>query len=481
MMNKTGLWSGWCAGVVLAFVGGCTKPNPLNCSDGSCTDPSLPFCDVDGSLGGEANTCIAVACTPDSFAACRGDLAITCNALGNNYDELRCNKGCEPNIGCRVCDPGQTVCANGQVQTCDANGEVVASQDCPLGCFEDQPRCRDIDPSNGLAMFLDMTSNPSDLDLSAGGIINLSTGVVIDDKGRAVAATTHLTTQSNGVPLRVVVAKRVRLGNVQAYGEEPVGKRPALAIIATDKITVEGTLAVDSGSLHLNGCDGGQSVYSDSLQGGLRAFAGASGGGANATDGGTGGDAPPDGSGGIAGVAIGTQALVPLQGGCAGGVVIANGVSTQEFLPGGGAVQLSSRVAVEVTGTINEAGADGFEDQVGNGGVVAFGAGAGGAILIEAPTVTLGASAKLLAGGGNGKGCNPAKPFCGAGGVGATVDHPAGNGGDSQNGTGPINMEGGSGGGGLGRERINTPDRTYSRSSGTVEVADVTTGTLSTR
>jgi len=39
----------------------------------------------------------------------------------------------------------------------------------------------------------------------------------------------------------------------------------------------------------------------------------------------------------------------------------------------------------------------------------------------------------------------------------------------------------GGGGGGGGRIRINTPDRTYVRSSAAVEGGVVTTGTLSTR
>ncbi|HEV7555027.1 MAG TPA: hypothetical protein VGO00_06230, partial [Kofleriaceae bacterium] len=61
--------------LVAAFVliGACTKPNPKNCGDGSCTDPAFPFCDVDGSVGGEPNTCIAVTCSADQFAACRDD------------------------------------------------------------------------------------------------------------------------------------------------------------------------------------------------------------------------------------------------------------------------------------------------------------------------------------------------------------------------------------------------------------------------
>ena len=139
----------------------CTKANPAaKCSTGTCTDPSAPFCDVDGTLGGTPGMCLGVTCMPGDFAACRGDVALTCNSMGNNYDELQCQKGCTPEAkGCRLCDAGQTVCANGEVQTCDANGAVSSSESCPLGCFESEPRCRELDPSNALASYVDMVPN----------------------------------------------------------------------------------------------------------------------------------------------------------------------------------------------------------------------------------------------------------------------------------------------------------------------------------
>ena len=154
------------------FAASCsTKENPAaKCSTGTCTDSAAPFCDVDGSIGGTPGMCLGVTCTPGEFAACRGDVALTCNANGNNYDELLCQKGCTPEAnGCKLCDPGQTLCANGEVQTCDENGAVTASESCPLGCFEDQPRCRELDPSNGFASYVDMVTDPPDIDLPMGG------------------------------------------------------------------------------------------------------------------------------------------------------------------------------------------------------------------------------------------------------------------------------------------------------------------------
>jgi hypothetical protein len=120
---------------VLVAVAGCTKQNPAaKCSTGTCTDPSAPFCDVDGTIGGTPGMCLGVTCDPGSFAACRGDVALTCNQMGNNYDELQCAMGCTPEAkGCKLCEAGQTVCTNGEVQTCDQNGAVSSSESCPLG------------------------------------------------------------------------------------------------------------------------------------------------------------------------------------------------------------------------------------------------------------------------------------------------------------------------------------------------------------
>ena len=84
----------WRLGLVVAVLtGACTKPNPQSCQDGTCTDPAFPFCDVDGALAGEDQTCIAVACTANEFVACRGDRAITCNTTGTDYELELCSGG----------------------------------------------------------------------------------------------------------------------------------------------------------------------------------------------------------------------------------------------------------------------------------------------------------------------------------------------------------------------------------------------------
>ena len=52
--------------ISLGFIGlvaigsGCTVPNPKSCADKFCSDPNFPFCDMDGSIEGAPQTCIAV-------------------------------------------------------------------------------------------------------------------------------------------------------------------------------------------------------------------------------------------------------------------------------------------------------------------------------------------------------------------------------------------------------------------------------------
>ena len=131
-------------------------------------------------------------------------------------------------------------------------------------------------------------------------------------------------------------------------------------------------------------------------------------------------------------------------------------------------------------------------------GTGVYGGGAGGGLLLEAPAVTLGPAAPLLARGlggqANGVGtyaedgnpipgatCNAGLgTACGNGGAGAAPGVAA-QPGHVATYAGTVSATGGGGGGGLGRVRINTPDATYTKSNTTIEAAVVTTGTLATR
>lgn len=175
------MWGGRAALAVLV-VAGCTKANPAkHCDDGTCIDTNYPFCDVSGAVAGEPGACIAPACTADQFVECRGDVELRCNADGTNFNLTPCDRGCDANAGgCRLCDPGETACTNGQVATCDASGATTVKETCPLGCFETEARCREIDPSNDIGTYFDAVPNPPDLDLEF-ATFRTDTGIVTDN------------------------------------------------------------------------------------------------------------------------------------------------------------------------------------------------------------------------------------------------------------------------------------------------------------
>lgn len=430
-----------------------------------------------------------IACTPGEFAECRGDTALTCNSAGADYDAVQCARGCDPAIGCRLCDANQTVCINGKVQSCDATGTVTSSETCPLGCFEDQPRCREIDPSNGLGKYLDMVPNPPDLDL-LNVTFNTRTGDIKD--GTASIAVPSFEAESAGILLRVFIANSVHLSAASVQGD-PGATGPGFALVARGDITVTGKIIVSpgAGGVALPGCSGGFGgvVEGQDPGGGSGAtFASGGGGGGHAASGGDGGAIVGLASPGSGGTPSGTASLEPLRGGCAGG--FANDVNSIPSDPygasGGGAIQLSSRTRIEIDDIINGRGRDGdfenLQQSDNTGAIITSGGGAGGGILLEAPRVVLGPSAQLLVGGGHGgSACDPPTPPCAAGGAGSTSTAPAAAGGSLPGNASSGYVTAGGGGGGPGRIRINTPDGTYTKSNTSIEEGSLSTGILKTR
>jgi hypothetical protein len=510
----------WARGflVVVLFVGACTKTNEEKyCTEQTCTTPDFPFCDVTGFESGEPGTCVAVACTAAAFGECRGDAEVRCNATGNNYEVVQCERGCDAAAdGCRLCSPNETACTNGTLAMCDAAGTVVSKKVCPLGCFESEPRCRDIAPSNALGTYLDVITNPPDLDLSGGGSIVTGTGQIFDSASNPIVVPNFLIpAPANGAAIRVFVAKKVRLGNVtisSGVAESSAGGGPALAIVADAEISIDGLLTGWSslsyqdgmyapGALALAGCVGGPGSYVFKATYSQELWA-ASGGGGHATPGGYGGGIEFMSAGGSAGAASGNPTLEPLRGGCPGGP----GASTDPFIygPGGGgaALQLSSRISVTLSqdAIINANGGPGVSYVGGPSSY--FGGGAGGGILLEAPSVTLAAGSKLLVNGGPaasgseyapptsettapslGGTCTSNGTFrCANGGNGAAADGPA-TGGEAvaYTTTTGWTFHASGGGGGLGFIRINTATGSYEKTNTTVESGVLTTGALKTR
>jgi hypothetical protein len=157
-------------------------------------------------------------------------------------------------------------------------------------------------------------------------------------------------------------------------------------------------------------------------------------------------------------------------------------------------VQLSSAVSIDIHGVIDVRGGYGAYE-AGPEMTIIYGGGAGGGILLEAPRVSLGNGARLIAKGGGGGTVGSDTPdddtaspsrgmscpgMCPDGGNGAAPGMAAAPGESSPTTTGSGLISGG-GGGGMGRVRINTPDATYLKSSMAVEAAVVTSGVLQTR
>ena len=179
---------------------------------------------------------------------------------------------------------------------------------------------------------------------------------------------------------------------------------------------------------------------------------------------------------GAGGVAEGNPELIPLRGGCAGGV----GLSQVASMPsprgaGGGALQISSTGQVLLAGVLTSPGGGGSGGIQGDVGAGA-GAGSGGGILLEGTLITLGAAAKLTAhGAAGGGGSDDQTGGDGAPGengheldlnaaIGGARGGNAGAGGDggvrsippTAGGSVPMSSRSGGGGGaGLGRIRLN--------------------------
>lgn len=282
----------------------------------------------------------------------------------------------------------------------------------------------------------------------------------------------------------------LRIANVRVFARasERLGVQtwtgPAIAFVATGEVTVAGRIVVSGGAggSVISGCVGGNSLPVD------RSCVCGAGGGFGTAGGAGGNSCDP---GGPAGTFSGSESLSPLRGGCPGG-----GRDGSMGSPGGGAIQLTSRRSIHVLATIDVRGESrGQADSP----YYVTGGGAGGAILIEAPNITLGVGANLIAiGGAGGSGdptgyvppppaddglpragipCPTVSSLCGAGGAGAAPGSPATRG---LNANGPTGTAGG-GGGGLGRARINTRDRTYFKANSVVEGAMTSVGTLATR
>jgi hypothetical protein len=376
---------------LLVLIGCGTKKNPaLVCTNGECSDPHYPYCDVDGVLGGEPNTCIAVSCTPGDFGACDGDNVVTCDANGTGYDVKHCLNGCSTDAaGCNPCEPNMKVCgADGVLDVCDSTGHDTATQ-CAAGCVDSpEPHCAYLQPK-----YL-----PNDIcDVAAQTQLNITDNRTIDTSVDA-NCNGGILAQSGGPDLCVIratsmtVASAATLRVITASGLGPgdVRSRPAVFVVDGD-LSVEGTL--DAGASHEDSGPGG----GFSLSGGNANSDGTAAGGAGfATPGGNGGTYDADGGAQNGGPQLSNPLMT---------AVFVGGPGTYGAGGGGGVMLTSCRGTVSVAGTINVGGGGGM-----SGYFVAcfpgFGGGGGGNVLIEAMNVSI-TGALFANGGGGGAGCVP--------------------------------------------------------------------------
>ena len=206
-----------------------------------------------------------------------------------------------------------------------------------------------------------------------------------------------------------------RVVSVSAFTVSPnatlrlIGSRP-LVILAWDRIEVAGVIDVSSirsgGFGIVDGAganpDGDACVAAGAGENSQDSGGGGGGGfGGDGGQGGAGKGGNPNHEAGDAGPAVGVPTVV--RGGCPGGAG-GSGGSRGFGGSGGGALQLTAKSSITITGRITAGGAGGDGGHGDGGG---GGGGSGGYIGLDAPQVQLGTSSILAAnGGGGGTGCD---------------------------------------------------------------------------
>src|ERR1043165_7847810 len=283
-----------------------------------------------------------------------------------------------------VCTPDQALrCDGNTLVRCNSDGSAELRESCTLGCNAVGVRCNDVDPSNGLASYLDMAASEPDFDFGATAIVNTDDCTVVVD-GHPVAVKHATVAQSLAPNICVFIVRSLITRDVKITGTS------ALAIVSHRDVKIGGLMSASAvvgqrgaGAFNDATCRGG-----DAGNTGNGVISGAGGGGFG-QPGGRGGMASNTGAaspGGAGGGATGNAMLVPLRGGCDGGSL--GGL----FGAGGGALQLISRTNITVSGIIAANGSAGA------------GGGSGGGILLEAPVLDV-SGAIVANGAGGAAGC----------------------------------------------------------------------------
>jgi hypothetical protein len=372
--------------LLLACLFGCTtRPNPASCvDDGFCDDPSLPFCDRDGSVaGGNPNTCIAINCEPGAFEQCRGDEALVCNATGNNLNVLGCTLGCnEASAACNECVPNGAQCVGGTLQLCGSDGRPQSMETCRAGCVDSTtPHCGYLEPKY-LPDICDQLATLPELLIS--GNSTLDTSLDASCSGGVM-------NQVDGPQICVIRHSAIR---VEAGATLSVTGTRALALVGDSSVDIDGIVDV-SANTFTSGPGGGvttsgSAAPSFSTGGGGAGFKGPGGAGASMTT---------NGGALNGGVAVPLAAVTAFVGGPKGAV---NGALLSAGGGGGALTAIACRgdVRVSSSGLIDAGGGGGF----GGRNIVMdsspTGGGAGGNVILQGLSVIV--SGSFFANGGGG-------------------------------------------------------------------------------
>jgi hypothetical protein len=370
------------------------------------------------------------------------------------------------------------------LRTCTAIGEQPIDSTCNWGCIAEDPtgdaRCGAIEPTGGQITTADLAPDDTLLE------IVIPNAAVIDDNGQISGGVRQA---GMGVIGGIEWEER---GQLSVYRFKSVDFQGAITVTGSRPVVIvaDGPIAIQSVFDARGTCSGNTAGPGGGQGGNTGAEANGNGGGRRGTNAGTSnvsggggggfgavgspaGDAGGGINGALGGDAFGDLAITTLAGGGGGG---GGGRPGDGGVGGGGggAVFLISntKVSISEAGGINAGGCGGTRGQgsIGGGG----GGGAGGAILIEAPVLSLDGALAVNGGGGGGAssgndGSDGALATTAASGGSSLIGGTGGNGGAGSSPSGSPGMDSthsGGGGGAVGRIRINT--RTGSVQLGTM-------------
>ncbi|MBK7864406.1 MAG: hypothetical protein IPJ65_38550 [Archangiaceae bacterium] len=419
----------------------------VDCADADCA----------GKACGDAGVCRAMACTNDTVAE------IDCaNGADDDHDghpdcedddcadrlcagapACRAAKCLAHACGAEVSCPAPDACQSGSGMCLGDGGCGYTERSGPCG---DAGTCLSGRCVGGAFAFPTHNVPQELLDTDLNGAVLIDCDATLDTDSALWSGTcvtpppkSFLVDPHHGAKvLRVVAARTLTVttqGSLSVRGSLPL----AFAVLGAATIAGVIDVSADGGT----GGPGSLSLSACGAAAGSPATVGTSAGGGGAAHGGNGakgGDAfTLAGSGGLAGARTSDATLVPLRGGCSGGVgAVPTAVLAAEGGGGGGALQLTVGGACLISGKLLANGAGGAGGPLGRGG--GAGAGSGGGIVLEGPNLVLDGMARVLTNGGGGGQGGSATTAGKPGDPGATNDDTAARGGHG----GP-NPEGGDG------------------------------------